>query len=433
MIKYFKQKEDIMKEKLTDFLNKSHSPYHAVNHAKEILIEAGFEEIALDEKWDIKRGGKYVVSCYNSSLYAFTVGNADGMLRMAAAHTDCPTFRIKPDAVIRSSGMIKLNTEPYGGAIYSTWLDRALSMAGVVCVKGENPFDVKEILFDFEKPVMIIPNLAIHMNREVNKGVELNAFADMMPVCALDGSEITNNLLVEKIAEKAGVNAEDILSYDLCAYLCEDAKIVGLNDEFILSQGLDNITSAAACVYGLIDSVRDEGINLIALYDHEEVGSKTKQGADGALNEFIIEKILTCLKKTREEYLNTLMGGMLLSCDVAHGVHPNKPSVSDPTVSAKIGGGVVIKMNYNQKYPTDPKSVGIIYGLCEENGIPYQKFMNRADKAGGSTIGSLASANMAMRAVDIGVPMLAMHSAGESMAVKDQDSITALVTAYFNA
>lgn len=421
-------------EKLITYLNRSHSPYHAVEYSKELLKEAGFEELKLDECWKIDKGGKYYVDCYLSSLYAFTVGEEPyGMLRLAAAHTDYPCFRIKPDAVIKSGGAVKLNIEPYGGGIYSTWLDRALSMAGIVCVKGENAFDVKEILFDFGKPVMIIPNLAIHMNREVNKGVELNAFNDMMPVCALDGSHITNDLLVEKIAENIGCNKDDIISYDLCAYATEEAKIVGLNDEFILSQGLDNITSVSACMHGLIASERKEGINLIALYDHEEIGSKTKQGADGALNTFIIEKICMSLGFTREEYLNTLMGGMLLSCDVAHGVHPNKVSVTDPTVNAKLGGGVVIKMNYNQKYPTDPKSVGIIYSLCEENGISYQKFMNRADKAGGSTIGALASSNMAMRAVDIGVPMLAMHSAGESMAIKDQESITNLVAAYLKA
>ncbi len=422
-----------MKEKLMNFLDRSHSPYHAVNCAKEILSHEGFEELKIDEKWDIKRGGKYFTDCYSSTLYAFTVGNTDGMLRMAASHTDYPTFRIKPDAQIKSSGMIKLNTEPYGGGIYSTWLDRPLGVAGIVCVKGENAFDTKEILFDSDRPVMFIPNLAIHMNREVNKGVELNAFSDMMPVCSLDGENMSGNYLLEKIAEKMNVNKDDIVSYDLCAYVSENAKTVGLDDEFILSQGLDNITSVVACVYGIINSGRNDGINLIALYDHEEIGSKTKQGAESALNEFVIEKILSGLGKTREEYINTLLSGMLLSCDVAHGVHPNKPAVSDPTVSAKIGGGVVIKMNYNQKYPTDPKSVGIISRLCEEQGIPYQKFMNRADKPGGSTIGSLAASNMAMRAVDIGVPILAMHSTGESMAAKDQDSITSLVTAYFNA
>ncbi len=421
-----------MKELIT-YLNRSHSPYHAVEYSKELFKNAGYEELTLEDKWHIKKGGKYFVDCYLSSLYAFTVGNEpSGMLRLAAAHTDYPCFRIKPDAIIKSGGAVKLNIEPYGGGIYSTWLDRALSIAGIVCVKGEDPFDVKEILFDFEKPVMIIPNLAIHMNREVNKGVELNAFNDMMPVCALDGTHIGNDFLIEKIAEKIGCSKDDIISYDLCAYATEEAKIVGLNDEFILSQGLDNITSVSACVHGLLSSDRKDGINLIALYDHEEIGSKTKQGADGALNTFIIEKIMASLGFDREEYLNTLMGGMLLSCDVAHAVHPSKIAVTDPTVNAKLGGGVVVKMNYNQKYPTDPKSVGIVYSICEENNIPYQKFMNRADKAGGSTIGALASSNMAMRAVDIGVPMLAMHSAGESMAVKDQESITDLVRAYFS-
>ncbi len=423
-----------MTDKLKRYLDRSHSPYHAISYTKQILSENGYEELRLDEKWSIIPGGKYFVDCYLSSLYAFTVGEEPSKgIRMAAAHTDYPTFRIKPDAIMKSAGLVRLNIEPYGGGIYSTWLDRALGLAGIVCVKGENAFDVREILFDYEKPVMIIPNLAIHMNREVNKGVELNAFGDMMPVCSIDGENIGNDFLTEKIAEKLGISKEDILSYDLCAYVCEESKSVGFNDEFILSQGLDNITSVCACVYGLLDAERKDGINIIALYDHEEVGSKTKQGADGALNEFIIEKIFMSLGKTREEYLNSLMGGMLLSCDVAHAVHPNKPSVTDPTVNAKLGGGVVIKMNYNQKYPTDPKSVGIVYSLCEENNIPYQKFMNRADKAGGSTIGSLASSNMAMRAVDIGVPMLAMHSAGETMAAEDQRSITRLVKAYFNS
>lgn len=422
-----------MTEKLLNFLDNSHSPYHAVEYSKKLLTEAGFTELPLDGRWDIRRGGKYFVDCFSSTLYAFTVGENDGMLRMAASHTDRPTFRIKPDPEIKSAGMIKLNIEPYGGAIYSTWLDRPLSMAGIVCLRGEDSFDVKEVLFDFEKPVMFIPNLAIHMNREVNKGVELNAFNDMMPVFSLDGEGLSHHILIEKIAEKMGVKKEDILSYDLTAYVTQKATFAGINDEFVLSQALDNITSTHACVYGLLDSGRKDGINLIALYDHEEIGSKTKQGADGSLNEFIIEKIFIALGRSREEYLNALMGGMLLSCDVAHGVHPNRSSVSDPTVNAKIGGGVVIKMNYNQKYPTDPKSVGIISAICEKENIPYQKFMNRADKAGGSTIGALASSAMVIRAVDIGVPVLAMHSSCESMAARDQESITELVRAYFSA
>ena len=423
-----------MTDNLRKYLDNAVSPYHTVDYAKNILKNAGFEELSLSEKWNILPGGKYYTDCYTSGLYAFAVGEEykGGMLRIAAAHTDYPCFRIKPEPVIKSGGAVKLNIEPYGGAIYSTWLDRALSMAGIVCVKGEDAFFVKEILFDFEKPVMIIPNLAIHMNRNVNSGVELNAFNDMMPVCALDGKEIDNNYLKEKIADKLGINAEDILSYDLCAYDTAKASVAGLADEFIVSKALDNVTSVAACVEGIVSSDRKDGINLIALYDHEEVGSKTKQGADGALNLFVTEKIALSLGMDREEYMNMLMGGMLLSCDVAHGVHPNKTSVTDPTVNAKLGGGVVIKMNYNQKYPTDPKSVGIICSICEKYGIAYQKFMNRADKTGGSTIGALASSAMAMRAVDIGVAILAMHSIAETMAGKDQESITNLVTAYFN-
>jgi len=419
---------------LKNYLDNALSPYHTTEYVKNILKNAGFEELKLDECWNITPGGKYYTDCYSSSLYAFTVGEdyKNGMLRIAAAHTDFPCFRIKPNPIMKSAGAVKLNIEPYGGAIYSTWLDRPLGIAGIVCVKGEKPFEVKEILFDFGKPVMIIPNLAIHLNRNVNSGVEINAFNDMMPVCALDGKEIDENYLTEKIACKLGVDKSDLVSYDLCAYNAERATVAGIDDEFVIAKALDNVTSVIACVEGIVNSERKAGINLIALYDHEEIGSKTKQGADGALNMFITEKIASSLGMNREEYLNMLMGGMLLSCDVAHGVHPNKASLTDPTVNAKLGGGVVIKINYNQKYPTDPKSVGIIASLCEKNGIEYQMFMNRADKTGGSTIGALASSAMAMRAVDIGVAILAMHSSMETMAGKDQKSITDLVTAYFN-
>lgn len=414
------------------FLNQSVSPAHAVKTARDYLARHGFEELSASGEWSLKVGGKYCVPFFDTSLIAFTVSK-NFSFRLAASHTDWPCLRIKPDPELVSGGCAKLNIEPYGGAIYSTWLDRPLGVAGLVSLRTNDPLKPETKCFSFDKPVLTIPNLAIHMNREVNKGVALKANVDLLPLCrTIKDQWEKDGYFVKKLAEAMSVSPEDILSYDLCVYNTDPAQLLGMEDDFVSAPRLDNITSVYACLKGLV-SAKGKGINVAVLYDNEEVGSNTKQGADSAMLTTVLEKISVCLGKSRTEYLNALMEGVLLSCDVAHAAHPNHMELSDPTCQPYLGRGVVLKLNFNQSYPTDAAGTAIVEGLCRAKKIPYQKFMNRADLRGGSTIGAMASARMTMRTIDVGVPMLAMHSARETMAACDEKAICDLAKAFFEA
>lgn len=414
------------------FLDRCVSPAHAVSVSKDYLLQHGFEELSASGSWSLHTGGKYCVPFFDTSLVAFTVGD-DFSFRIAAAHTDWPCLRVKPVPEQVSGGCCKLNIEPYGGAIYSTWLDRPLSVAGLVCVRTDDPMQPKTVCFSFDKPVLTIPNLAIHMNREVNKGVALKANVDLLPLCrTVEEKWEKDGYLLNKLAEAMQLSAEDILSYDLCVYNADAAQLVGLEEDFVSAPRLDNITSVYACIKGLAES-SGKGINVAVLYDNEEVGSNTKQGADSAMLTTVLEKISISLGKTREQHLNALMQGTLLSCDVAHAAHPNHMELSDASCQPLLGRGVVLKLNFNQNYPTDAAGTAVVEGLCQKNGIACQKFMNRADLRGGSTIGAMASARMTMRTIDVGVPMLAMHSARELMAACDEDALCILAKVFFEA
>lgn len=420
-----------MKDFLT-FLDQCVSPAHTVKSSRDYLLRHGFTELSAAEEWSLRVGGKYVVPFFDTSLLAFTVGE-EFSFRLAAAHTDWPCLRVKPAPEQVSGGVCRLNIEPYGGAIYSTWLDRPLSLAGLVSVRTENPMQPQIRTVNFSKPLLTIPNLAIHMNREVNKGVALKANVDLLPLCRTvqEGWE-KDGYLVGKLAQELGVDEKDILAFDLCVYNTDPAQLVGFEEDFISAPRLDNVTSVYACLTGLCQA-QGRGINAAVLYDNEEVGSNTKQGADSAMLTTLLEKISLCLQKSRTEYLNALMQGTLLSCDVAHAAHPNHMELSDPGCRSLLGRGVTLKLNFNQSYPTDAAGTAIVEGLCRSHDIPYQRFMNRADLRGGSTIGAMASARMTMRTVDVGVPMLAMHSARELMAACDEAALCKLTQAFFEA
>ena len=353
-------------------------------------------------------------------------------VRIAAAHTDFPCLRIKPSCDVVTNRYAQVNIEVYGGAILNTWLDRPLGVAGRVAVRSNDPFTPELKYFASEKNLFTIPNLAIHMNREVNKGVELNKQIDMIPVAGLLAeNETCADYFLCFLAKELSVAKEDILDFELTVYCKEQPEYVGLEDDFISSPRLDNLTSCAALVSGILDAERKDGMNLIALFDHEEIGSRSKQGAGSILLHDMLFRILeACGAGECEQEL--LYQSILLSVDVAHGLHPNQAGKMDITNKPVLGSGFCIKEACSQSYATDCEAIAIIQQICDLKKIPYQKFVNRSDMAGGGTLGSIASALLPVKTVDIGIPLLAMHSARELMGTADQEALTELVKAYFS-
>ncbi|MDE7307558.1 MAG: M18 family aminopeptidase, partial [Lachnospiraceae bacterium] len=407
--------------------------FTAVSNAINRLYQRGFDELSLNEKWTLEKEGKYFINIYDSGLFAFTIGESfEGMLKIAAAHTDHPCLYIKPNPEITVKGYEKVNTEVYGGAILNTWLDRPLSVSGKVTMKSSNLYQPKKKIIDFERPLFTIPNLAIHLNREINKGTELNKQTDMLPVCGmLDKTINTNRFFIEYLAEESGVKAEDILDFELYVYNAEEGCVFGLNNDFISAPRLDNTTSIEACLSGIINTQPVSGINFIALFDNEEIGSRTKQGADSGLLSMVLEKIYLTLGMDRESYIDKILNGFLLSLDVAHGFHPNRPEKSDPTNINLLNHGIVIKRASSQSYATDSESIAIAEQICKAADIPYQKYAVRSDGTTGSTLGTIANKYLPMRSVDIGVPVLAMHSAREMMGIWDQAYLEKFVCRFF--
>ena len=418
-------------EELIDFIDAAGSPYHVVEKCNELL-----GPVPLFEKKGMHEGQIYCFPLYHTGAVFVAIGkNArKAPLRIACAHTDFPCLRIKPNPIIREHGYGKLNVEVYGGLIRNTWMDRPLSIAGAVALRGKHPFTPKLQLVDVRRPLMIVPNLAIHMNRKVNEGVELKPQKDLLPLFFQngDGDEDDTKKLLVLLAEELGVSAEDILSYDLNAYPYERGCLLGCDDAFLSAPRLDNLSSVKACM----DAIREwhgEGIRVVALFDNEEVGSRTKQGAGSTALAILLERVCYKLGLDREEYLRKVMEGFCLSVDVAHALHPNAPEKADPTNQPVLSGGTVLKVAANQSYAGDPEAFAVVAGLCEGAGIPYQVFTNHSDAAGGATLGSILSTQVPMRTMDIGAPILGMHSARETMGARDQFALTQLLMSFFSA
>lgn len=417
-------------EALLSFIQQSPSPAHTVAAAAARLRGAGFAELSLAEDWQLAAGGRYFVSVYGTTLLAFTVGDA-GPLRMAAAHTDFPCFRLKPAAGLTHAGYGVLNVEPYGGLILRTWLDRPLGLAGRVVLRGADAFHPRAEFVDFARPLVTIPSLAIHMDRKVNEEGGLNAQTDMLPLAALLGDMGKGDWWQAALAAALGVTQEEILSYELSTYPFEAGCALGLADELLSSPRLDNLTSVWACLEGLLSASAGSvpaGVRLVALFDNEEVGSRTKQGAGSLV---LAEALRRIYEKAGGEAARAqaLADGFLLSVDVAHGLHPTHEEKSDPVVRPVLGSGVVIKQAASQAYAGDAEAVAIVRELARLQAIPVQDFVNRSDSRGGSTLGSIASALVPVRTMDVGVPILAMHSARETMAAADEAALISLVRA----
>lgn len=422
-------------EELLAFIQCSTSPFHVVEESAKRLLHAGFQELKPAASWRLAAGGRYFLRVYGSTLLAFVVGEkplkSHGTpLLMAAAHTDFPCFRLKPEAGMTHDGCGTLNIETYGGLILRTWLDRPLSLAGKIVLRGKDAFHPEVRLVDFQKPLMTIPSLAIHMDRDVNKDGALNAQKDMLPLAALLGKDAEEDFFLAWLAEACETERDAILSYDLGAYPCETGCTFGLRDEFISSPRLDNLTSALACLKGIEEAHPTQGIRLIALFDNEEVGSRTKQGAGSAVLGDVLRRIYQDLSGESDAVCRALADGFLLSVDVAHAVHPSHAAKSDPVVRPALAAGVVLKQAASQSYAGDAEASAVVRALAEEHEIPWQRFVNRADSRGGSTLGAIASSFVPVRTMDIGAPILAMHSARETMGAADQESLERLLKAF---
>ncbi|MEG0857082.1 MAG: M18 family aminopeptidase [Romboutsia sp.] len=413
---------------LLDYIYESPTAFHAVKTSEKLLTSKGFEELKLNKKWGLKVGGKYFVTKNSSSIIAFVI-NSDKIeeegFRIIGSHSDSPTFRIKPNAEMSvENTYLKLNTEAYGGAILSTWLDRPLSIAGRVVLKSTETLYPREELININKPICIIPNLAIHLNRGVNEGYKFNKQKDMLPLVGLINETLEkDDFLLNQISENLKINKEEILDFDLLLYEYEKGCLMGANEEFISSSRLDNLSMAHASLHGLLDAKGKKGINVVAVFDNEEVGSSTKQGADSNMLLNILERICLCLEKDREEFFTAIYSSYMISADLAHAVHPNIGEKHDPTNRPVVGGGPVIKISANQSYTSDAFSAAVYKSLCDKINVKYQEFVNRSDERGGSTIGPISSTHLDIPSVDIGSPILAMHSIRELGNVEDHSKI----------
>ena len=424
-------------QELIDFIDNSPSAFHVVENVKKELIENGFVELEPSENWKIEKSGKYFVTKNGSALIAFVVGKGDiesEGFKLIGAHTDSPTFKIKPNPeMVEENAFLRLNTEVYGGPIFNTWLDRPLSLAGRVTLKGEDIFNPKSYLIDMDKPLMVIPNLAIHMNRKVNEGIKLNTQNETLPLVSMINEEFEkDDFLIGEIAKELDVNVEDILDFDLFLYEYEKGKIVGLNNEFISCGKLDDLAMVHAGIKGLLDSKVNNKTNVMVLFDNEEVGSTTKQGAASPMLRTVLERICLSLGKNREDFYRSLSNSFLISSDMAHGVHPNYKQKQDPTSRPVINGGPAIKLSANQAYTTDSISSAIYESICKLAEVPFQKFVNRSDERGGSTIGPISSTQLDIPSVDIGNPILSMHSVRELGGVDDHYYVYKSFVQYYN-
>ena len=405
-------------EKLLDFIEKSPTAFQAVDEMQKRLTENGFEVLSEKEYWNLVPGGKYLVTRNNSALIAFCIPEKESrVFHIMASHSDSPSFKIKENPEIKvDNSYVKLNVEKYGGMLMAPWFDRPLSVAGRVIIRRNG--GLKEKLVNIKRDLVMIPNLAIHMNREANNGVSYNPQKDLQPLFAVGNTDRT---LLEIIAEQTGVKKEDIISHDLFLYNRMPGTIWGADKEFVSSARLDDLQCAFASMEGLLRAQNHESIAVHCVMDNEEVGSGTKQGAASTFLKDTLLRINMGLGRTYEEYLMTLAGSFMVSADNAHALHPNYTDKTDPTNHPVLNKGIVIKFNANQKYCTDAVSAAIFKELCTKAGVPYQTFVNRSDIAGGSTLGNISNTQVPMNTVDIGLPQLAMHSPYETAGVKDTE------------
>lgn len=415
---------------LLNFIKNSPSCYHAIDNMKHILDKNGFCEVVEGKNWTIKEGGKYYVIRNNSSLIAFKIPNKDFKgFNIVSSYSDSPTFKIKENHEIEvDKKMVKLNVEKYGGMIFSTWFDRPLSIAGKIVVREGNKFVSK--LVNIDRDLVIIPNLAIHFNRNINDGYKYNAQNDMLP---LFGDINAKGRLMSLVAQNAGVCEEDILGSDLFLYNRMSGSIWGADEEFISSPKLDDLQCAFSSLKGFLAGENKDTVQVCVVFDNEEVGSLTKQGAESTFLADTLKRINNTMGRDEQDFYKATANSFMISADNAHAVHPNYAQKSDPTNRPYMNEGIVIKFNANQKYTTDSVSAAIFKSLCEEVDVPYQVFTNRSDMAGGSTLGNISNSQVSLNSVDIGLAQLAMHSSYETGGIKDTYYLVKVIENFYNS
>ena len=418
---------DILKD-LMDFLDSSVTMFHAINECEKVLQRSGFTYLPENEKWNINKG-KYYTKRNSSSLIAFDIAEGDYHFQISAAHSDSPTFKLKDRPVIEANGYLKLNVEGYGGMINATWLDKPLTLAGRVMVNTDKGIETR--LLHIDRDLLIIPNVPIHFNREINKGFAFNNQVDMLPI--LSAGNIKEDNFDNILAKELGIEAEAILAKDLYLVNRQKAAIIGFDNELISSGRLDDLECVYTSLRGFVEAENKNHINVFAVFDNEEVGSVTKQGAMSTFLASTLDRVNTALGKSKEEYYRAIAKSILISCDNAHAVHPNHPELFDVKNRPVLNQGIAIKESANQKYTTDAFSRAILKKILEKKNIPYQTFANRSDIAGGSTLGNLSNTVVSMNAVDIGLPQLAMHSAYETAGAKDVGYAFETLKAFFEA
>ena len=415
---------------LAAFLESSPSCFHAVANMRDELLKNGFTELQENQKWQLRPGGKYFVTRNSSALIAFTIPDEDfKAFRIIASHSDSPSFKIKENPELETDGhYIRLNTERYGGMLCAPWFDRPLSVAGRVIVKdpADDTFHTK--LVNIDRDLLLIPSLAIHMNREANDGYKYDMKKDLLP---LYGTLSGKDTFMKTVAEAAGVNETEILGHDLFLYNREKASVWGASGEFISCGRLDDLQCAYASLRGFLIGSKEKYAAVHCVLDNEETGSTTKQGAASTFLSDTLERICGCLGLSREDYLIRLSESFMLSADNAHAVHPNHPDKADPSNRPYLNEGIVLKFNASQKYCTDGISAAMFRDICKKAGVPVQTFANRSDMAGGSTLGNIASTHVAVSTADIGLPQLAMHSPYETAGVADTEYLIRAAAEFF--
>lgn len=419
----------VVKE-LFSFIESSPTAFHAVDTMKEMLDTEGYQPLLESREWNLEEGGKYYVTRNGTSLLAFRIPKRNFRgFQIMASHSDSPAFKIKENPEMDAEGAyVKLNVEKYGGMLCAPWFDRPLSVAGRLVVKTKD--GISSRLVNVDRDLVMIPSLAIHMNRKANEEQKYNVQKDLLPLYGL--SEAKGSFM-RAVAEAAGVAENDILGNDLFLYNREKGSVWGANEEFISIGRLDDLQCAFGSLKGFLAAADGESIPVHCVFDNEEVGSSTKQGAASTFLQDVLVRISEGLGRTLAQYRQALAASFMISADNAHAVHPNYGEKACPTNRPVLGGGIVIKYSANQKYTTDGVSAAMFRILCERSEVPYQMFLNRSDMAGGSTLGSLSANQVAVNCVDIGLPQLAMHSPYETAGVKDTEYLVRAAKVFFES
>lgn len=431
-----------MINRLLSFLDASPVNFLAVKNIADMLEAGGFRRLdPCQPLGAVKAGDRFFVTKNDSSIYAFRIGSqplAEAGFHMICAHSDSPTFRIKPNAeMLCEGGLVKLNTEVYGGPIMSTWFDHPLTLAGRVIVRSQDVMRPDTMLLHIKRPLLQISNLAIHFNRQVNDGVKLSRQKDVLPLLGqitsqLEAGNLLLNVILEELGKQRPVSREDILDFDL--YLADTAPACtfGVHNEFISSGRLDDLSMCFAGLEAILAAADSDTTQVLGIFDNEETGSQTKQGAGSPFLSYMLRRIALAQSGTEEAYYQAVERAFMISADNAHAWHPNYPEKYDPTNHPMLGGGPVIKFNAAQKYASDAASAAVFAGICAKAGVPCQRFVNHSDVAGGSTLGNILASSIPLRGVDMGNAILAMHSCRETGSVRDHEFCVKVFTEFYN-